>query len=315
MARMQSRPDTNAYEQSLPVFQTRLGNNIDVKSQSMSGISTNGQSQYDVGMFAYPFVRAMVKPVQWICIPATVLHPERLDIDGPCILAPTHVSHLEPFVLSLVLKDRVSWMARSEFYKIPLSTLFMNSIGAFPVRRRGYPRAALRAGMRQLDRGERVGVFPEGGVSRRQYSVMRGGPVKRGACFLALHKQVPIIPIAVTGTHAMNRFPTWLPFHNAPVQIAIGTPIQPGPCPQRLSAKRQRRIELGEELRVAYQQLYQELLALPGVDDRHDLHPNEPDDADRIRIDPDTAAGCAVNQQSRGAVAPHAAPKPSRIHV
>lgn len=266
-------------------------------------------------MFAYPFVRALVKPVQWICIPATVLHPERLDREGPCVLAPTHVSHLEPFVLSLVLRGHISWMARSEFYGTRVSTAFLNAIGAFPVKRRGYPRAALRAGMRHLDHGDRVGVFPEGGVSRRHYSVMRGGPVKRGACFLALHKQVPIIPIAVIGTHAMNRVKTWVPFHNAPVQIAIGRPIDPGPCPKRLSEKRQRRIALGEALRVAYQELYQELLSLPGVDDRHDLHPNEPDDADRVRIDPDSAAGSATHQASRDCPATPAPLPPERVDV
>jgi 1-acyl-sn-glycerol-3-phosphate acyltransferase len=194
-------------------------------------------------------------------------------------------------------------MARSEFYKYRVTAALMHSLGAFCVKRRGYPRPTLREGLDLLSQGERVGVFPEGGVARRQYSVMRGGPISHGACFLAMYGQAPIIPIAMVGTHAMNRVVPWLPFHRAPVHVAIGDPIQPGPCPIRLSEKRHRRYELGEQMREQYQLLYQELLALPGVDDNHDLHPGQADDPDLIAFDPDSAAGVTARREARKAQA------------
>ena len=250
-------------------------------------------------MLAYHLLRAACKPVQWCCIPSAVLHAGRLPDRGPCILAPTHNSHLEPFVLSLILRGRIRWMARNEFYAYKTTAALMRGVGAFSVRRRGYPRPTLRVGLELLEQDERIGVFPEGGVSRRQYSAMRGGPISHGACFLAMYAQAPIIPIAMVGTHAMNRVGPWMPFRRAPVHIAIGEPIQPGPCPSKLSDKRVRRYELGEILRERYQSLYQELLTLPGVDDDHDLHPGQPDDPALVRFDPDSAAGITANDEAR----------------
>ncbi|MEM6749534.1 MAG: lysophospholipid acyltransferase family protein [Planctomycetota bacterium] len=244
-------------------------------------------------MLLYDTLRASFKPVQWLCVPTTVLHAERLRLDGPCIIAPTHISHLEPFVVSMVLRRRVHWMSRTEFYDIKPFAWVLNRTGAFPVHRQGYARPAMRHGLRWLEQDQWIGVFPEAGVSRRQFSAMRGGPIKRGAAFLALYAQAPIIPIAVVGTHAMNRVTPWLPFRRAPVYLAIGEPIQPGPLPERLSDKRARRMELAQTLRDTYQRLYAELLELDGVDDRHDLHRHEPDDPARVRIDPHAAAGDA----------------------
>jgi len=242
-------------------------------------------------MLAYLLVRALLKPIQWLCIPSTILHPERFANARGCVVAPTHISHLEPFVLGVLLYGRVCWMTRKEFYRNAAARAFLVVAGTFPVRRRGYARPTLRAGLALLKRGERVGVFPEAGVTRRQYSAMRGGPIKHGAAFLALHGQVPIIPIAVVGTHAMNRVGPWLPFRRAPVCVAIGEPIEPGPLPATPAERRQRRHELSAALCAQYRALYQELLALPGVDDRHDLSPDEPDDPARVAIDPDAAAG------------------------
>lgn len=242
-------------------------------------------------MLGYPIVRTFCKPIQWICIPSTVLHTERLEVGGPCILAPTHISHLEPFIVSLILTGRIRWMARSEFYRFKLSAAALDWVGAFVVDRKGYPRPTLREAARLLSEGERVGVFPEAGVSRRQYSVMRGGPIKHGAAYLALRSQVPVIPIAIVGTHAMNRVGSWLPFHHAPVQLAIGEPIYPEPLLSRPSEKRRQRHELAAQMSASYQALYQELLELPGVDDQHDLHPHQSDDPAQVAVDPHAAAG------------------------
>lgn len=242
-------------------------------------------------MLSYALMRAAVKPLQWICIPSTVLHPERLPKDRPCILAPTHISHLEPMVLGLILREQVRYMARIEFYRFGLYAWVLNRSGAFPVRRNGYARPTIRKALELLERGDHIGVFPEAGVSRRQYSAMRGGPIKYGACFISMYSGAPIVPVAIVGTHAMSRVGPWLPFRRAPVHLAIGEAICPGPLPSRLSDRRAARLALGEQMRDQYQRLYQELLQLPGVDDRHDLHPNQPDDPERVAIDPDSAAG------------------------
>ncbi|MGB0767794.1 MAG: lysophospholipid acyltransferase family protein [Phycisphaeraceae bacterium] len=266
-------------------------------------------------MLAYHLFRAACKPIECCCIPSTIIHAERLDRSGACILAPTHNSHLEPFVLSLLLRGRVRWMARSEFYKHRLVAKMMDGVGAFRVARRGYARPALREGLRLLNQDERIGVFPEGGVARRQYSAMRGGPITHGACFLAMHSGAPIIPIAVVGTHAMNRVGPWLPFRKAAVHVAIGEPIEPGPLPESLYDRHIRRGALGELMLEQYQSLYRELLALPGVDDDHDLHPGQDPDPARVAYDPDSAAGIAASRRLRYAPSTPVSDKLSPVDV
>src|SRR4051794_36862454 len=39
--------------------------------------------------------------------------PERY---GPYILACTHLSHIEPFLMSIIVRRQIDWMARIEFY-------------------------------------------------------------------------------------------------------------------------------------------------------------------------------------------------------
>ena len=131
-------------------------------------------------------------------------------------------------------------------------------------------------------------------MSRRQYSAMRGGPVKQGACFLAMHAQVQIIPIALIGTHAMNRPATWRPFRHAAVHVAVGEPITPEPLHKDHAARLRQRRDLGRRLLVSYPAMYQQLLKLDGVNDNHDLHPGEVDDPTRVKVDPYAAAGTAT---------------------
>lgn len=244
---------------------------------------------------AYQTARWLVKPITWCTMPTTILNPEHLGVDGPCIIAPTHISHLDPLVLGILLRDEVRWMARTEFYKSRLLAWALRAVRAFPVHRQGYPRPALRRGLELLAEGERVGVFPEAGVSRRQYSAMRGGPIKQGACFLAMHSQVPIIPIALIGTHAMNRAMTWRPFRHAAVHVAVGEPIHPEPLHNDHRGRREQRRALGDRLRASYPAMYKRLLQLDGVDDRHDLSPGEPDDPSLVKVDPHAAAGSALH--------------------
>ncbi len=244
---------------------------------------------------AYQSARWLVKPIQWCTMPTTILGQEHLDVSGPYVIAPTHISHLDPMIVSLLIKDEVRWMARTEFYQLRLIAWLLNAVGAFPVHRQGYPRPSLRRGLELLAQGERVGVFPEAGVARRQYSAMRGGPIKKGACFLGMHGQVPILPVALVGTHAMNRPMTWRPFRHATVYLAVGEPIMPEPLHDTLRGRRQQRAKLGQRLNDAYPKMYQQLLQLDGVDDNHDLSPGEPNDPSLVRVDPDAAAG-TLNQ-------------------
>ena len=73
------------------------------------------------------------------------INRESIDRAGPFVLACTHVSHLEPVLLGAVLRRKVDWMARLEFYKYRVVRWLLNSVDCFPVRRGGVPVVGRRA--------------------------------------------------------------------------------------------------------------------------------------------------------------------------
>jgi 1-acyl-sn-glycerol-3-phosphate acyltransferase len=110
-----------------------------------------------------------------------VLRPEAIDRDGPLIIACTHLSHIDPFLLSIVTRKRqIDWMARIEFWKYRIGGRFMEWMDAIPVRRFGVAASAIRTAIDRLKRNRIVGICPEGGVAQGTRSVMRGGDMKKG---------------------------------------------------------------------------------------------------------------------------------------
>ncbi|CAN5826203.1 lysophospholipid acyltransferase family protein [soil metagenome] len=207
----------------------------------------------------YLACRAIARVIRLLSIRQTVLDPARLDLPSPCILACTHISHLEPFLIGTAVHPPVRWMARIEFYRRRWAGLILSAGGAFPVDRYGFSLPAVRAAIRFARNGEIVGIFPEGGVANGPRSVMRGGPIRLGACTVALATGVPIIPVVVLGAEHLNRVGPWLPFRRARIWLAIGDPIMPPPI-ARGESRRVARFALGAHLRAAFVTTYEDLL-------------------------------------------------------
>ena len=204
---------------------------------------------------------------RWIyalSIRAKVLRPRLAERPGGFVLAVTHLSHLEPFVLSVLLRRKVDWMARVEFYGTWWSRKMLYAMDAFPVNRFGVPVSAIRTAIARGRAGRVVGIFPEGGVAKGEQSACRGGPIKQGACLVAIRAGIPVVPCVVLGTHALNEVEPWLPFGRARLWVAFGQPIEPPhDAPTRKAARRVMSQQLGE----AFCSLYAELRAKYKVPD------------------------------------------------
>ncbi len=209
--------------------------------------------------------------IKFQCVRETVLHVERVDAGvaaGGVLLACTHLSHLEPIVVSSIVRRQIRWMARIEFYQRWWGGAVLRGGGAFPVDRFGFSLPAVRRGIRLARAGYAVGVFPEGGVVKGKSSVLRGGRIKLGVCVISLRTNTPIIPVVVLGTEKLNRVPPWIPPRRARLYTAFGTPIMPPiRAGGRLSAGRAEREEMGARLRAGFASTYHELLAHTGLTD------------------------------------------------
>lgn len=211
----------------------------------------------------YKACRVGAQFIKLQCVRELAIGRERAERPGGFILACTHLSHLEPIIVSCIVRRHVRWMARVEFYRSWWGASMLRWGGAFPVDRFGFSLPAVRTAIRLAAEGEVVGIFPEGEVVKGSRSALRGSEIKRGVCAVAIHAGVPVVPVVVLGTDRLNRVPPWLPFKRARVWVAFGDDVAPDPTLHRRAA----RFEMADRLRAEYVRTYHELLAAAGLRD------------------------------------------------
>lgn len=210
----------------------------------------------------YKTGRLACRLVKVQCIREVVLNPERAERPGGCLLACTHLSHLEPIVVTCLVRRNVRWMARIEFYRRWWAALALRHGGAFPVDRFGFSLPAIRNAVRLVTQGQMVGMFPEGGVAQGDRSVVRGGPIKQGACAVSLRTGAPIIPVVILGTEKLNRVAPWIPPRRGRVYVAFGQDVRP---PERRTTRRADRADMTRRLTDEFRATFERLLRHSGL--------------------------------------------------
>jgi 1-acyl-sn-glycerol-3-phosphate acyltransferase len=123
---------------------------------------------------------------------------------GAYILASNHRSGVDPIILSIVTKRRISFLMAREYYEVPLLHRAFRALDAIPVNRDGNDFGATKAALKRLLGGKVVGIFPQGGI-RDASSEIEG---KAGAALLALRTGAPVLPVFIDGspnTHSVLR--------------------------------------------------------------------------------------------------------------
>jgi 1-acyl-sn-glycerol-3-phosphate acyltransferase len=132
---------------------------------------------------------------------------ENIPRSGPAILASNHLAVMDSFYLPLVVRRRITFLAKAEYFtgtglKGWLSRWFFTSVGQVPIDRNDSDaaQAALRSAERLLGEGKLLGMYPEG--TRSPDGRLYKG--KTGMGRLALQTGVPVIPVAMIGTNVVN---------------------------------------------------------------------------------------------------------------
>jgi 1-acyl-sn-glycerol-3-phosphate acyltransferase len=90
---------------------------------------------------------------------------------------------------------KVHYMAKAELFKVPLLGPLIRGVGAFPVKRGGVSKEAIRTAISLLEEGKVMGIFPEG---TRNETVGMG---KRGAVSMAIRAKAAVVPVALVGSY------------------------------------------------------------------------------------------------------------------
>ena len=132
---------------------------------------------------------------------------EYVPSSGPAILASNHLAVMDSFFLPLVVRRRITFLAKSEYFtgtglKGWLSRWFFTAVGQVPIDRSDADaaQAALNTAEQVLAQGKLLGMYPEG--TRSPDGRLYKG--KTGLGRLALETGVPVIPVAMIGTNVVN---------------------------------------------------------------------------------------------------------------
>ena len=125
---------------------------------------------------------------------------EHVPDTGPAILASNHLSFSDSIFMPLMVKRRVTFVAKAEYFtgkgvKGWLTKMFFVGTGTIPVDRSGgrAAQAALDTQMRVLRGGGIAGIYPEGTRSP-DGRLYRG---KTGVARLALETGAPVVPVVM----------------------------------------------------------------------------------------------------------------------
>src|SRR3954451_10697752 len=173
----------------------------------------------------YWVLKAILTPILRFFFRVRVEGLENVPADGPAILASNHLSFLDSIFLPLVVRRRVTFVAKAEYFDNAKTAWFFRGCGQIPIRREGGSASerALASATEVLRAGKVFGIYPEG--TRTRDGLLHRGHT--GVARLALRCNVPIVPVGLVGTDEVQPVDSRLPKLFRRVTIRFGEPIDP----------------------------------------------------------------------------------------
>jgi 1-acyl-sn-glycerol-3-phosphate acyltransferase len=178
-------------------------------------------------VFYWLLKHLLLGPLMRLACHPQVHGAEHLPARGGAILASNHLAVADSFFLPLVVRRRVTFLAKREYFTTPglrgwFKRQFFSATGQVPIDRSSASaaQAALDTGVRLLAAGNLLGIYPEG--TRSPDGRLYKG--KTGVARMALQAGVPVIPVVMVGTDKVSPIGTkmWRPH---PVEVRFGSPL------------------------------------------------------------------------------------------
>jgi long-chain acyl-CoA synthetase len=174
------------------------------------------------------FQRLIIAPLHYmVANPYTIIGEDNLRlINSPVLFVANHCSHMDTLslnrALSPSLKGKLAVAAAADYfyankYVGMLASMLLNT---FPLAREGAVRQSMEHCADLIEEGWSVLIYPEGTRSPTGKLL----PFKMGAGLLATELRIPVIPIAIDGTHKILPKGKLLP-RCKPLTIRVGVPV------------------------------------------------------------------------------------------
>ncbi|MBN2287489.1 MAG: 1-acyl-sn-glycerol-3-phosphate acyltransferase [Tissierellales bacterium] len=113
--------------------------------------------------------------------------------DEPLIVCSNHSSMLDPFLVAITFKDKISYMGKKELFEKPILKFLLSNVGVFPVDRKGNPLNAIKNSIRILNENRTLGIFPEG-TRVKEFDL---NMAKAGTGMLVVKSKATVLPLYI----------------------------------------------------------------------------------------------------------------------
>ena len=145
-----------------------------------------------IGMFYYRFYHKL-----------ECYHPDRVPMTGPLLVAPNHMSYLDPPLVGGCSPRELHYLGRRSLFRRWWSNWILRSVNVVPIGVEGQSSASgIKTAVRLLEQGHAVVIFPEGERSFDGNLL----PAQPGIGLIVLKTGAPVLPVRIWGTNiAMPR--------------------------------------------------------------------------------------------------------------
>ncbi len=142
---------------------------------------------------------------------------ENIPTDRNFIIAPNHISYLDPFVVGEAVKKPIAFMGKKELFENKILAFLLDGLACFAVNREKLEVSTIKTAINVFKTNRwMLGIFPQGGI-RRNKKIEK---INKGFAVIAKQMKTDILPIGITGSEKYN----WIPFKGN-LKISIGEPI------------------------------------------------------------------------------------------
>ena len=164
---------------------------------------------------------------------------EHLPMHGSALIVANHISYLDGFLIGKATPRYIRFLLWKPIYDIPIMQPFFRMWELIPIHSEK-PRQAiesLRLARAEIEKGELVGIFPEGAITRNGEM----DQFRRGYERIVDGTGAPIIPVRLEGMwgHPLSMkggklFACWERFWRPGIRVTIGAPLSGMPTPEEL---------------------------------------------------------------------------------
>lgn len=172
----------------------------------------------------YSLARFCIRISGLLCrVSVSVEGREKIEPGITYVFLSNHQGNFDGPVLFHAIPRNGKALIKEEMMRLPILSLVLKQVGFVPIERSNPQKAhaGIERGSRLLEEGSSFIAFPEGTRSRNG----RLGEFKKGVFIMAIKAQVPIVPITISGSAAIQP-PGSYAIHPGRIQVCFHDPIQ-----------------------------------------------------------------------------------------